>query len=106
MKQRRRRIRLVDTYDEQLLLWLQGKNVHLRSSRRGESFSCCPDFSCCQPSLAQPIAVRRAFVNKPNERDGMLMRFLGRLVESAVPSNRVFITDGKTRIVTHGRART
>lgn len=101
---RRRRIRLVDTSDEQLSLWLDGVSVHQRSHRRGESFRCCPDFSCCHPALLQPVDVRREFVQKPKNRAAMLVCFLGLMIESATkPSNRVYITDGETRILTHGR---
>jgi hypothetical protein len=105
MAARKRRIRLVDSYDEQLLLWLNGTSVHLRSSRRGESFQCCPDFSCCNPALQQPTAVRRTFVHNPAKRDGMLMTFLGRMIGAATKA-KVYVTDGKTRILTHARPRT
>ena len=99
-----KRVRLVDTSDEQLTLWLNGTSVHLRSKRHGESYQCCPDFSCCKPELLAPTSVRRAYVNKPAEREGMLIKFLGAMIGSAM--TEVYITDGKTRILTHAKPRT
>jgi len=70
--------------DEQLALWVSGESVH--NSARDE---CCPDFSCCQPSLLQPPEVRQAFADaSPDEREKWLMVFLG----SAVPG--VYVARG------------
>jgi hypothetical protein len=102
MTQPKRRIRIVDTLDEQLALWLRGKSVHVRSVRHGESPQCCPDFSCCVPELLQPGPVRIAFVSFPGDRDEMLVRFLGALLERQ-SHGTVYITDGTTRIMSHGR---
>jgi len=61
------------TPDEQLSEWVNGISIH--NSGRDE---CCPDFSCCEPSLLAPKAVRVAFKNADEKtRFGMLGFFLG-----------------------------
>lgn len=44
------------TPDEQLTLWCDGISKCPNSNNE-----CCPDFSCCNPRLAWPLAQRKAF---------------------------------------------
>ena len=100
------------THKEQLDLWVKGESVHGAGSAHmslvntgkewrcvdcgvtGTSKSiqskpcpksegeCCPDFSCCQPSMAVQISVREAFVAaSPKDREKFLMGFLGGVVQ-------------------------
>jgi len=55
---------------DQLAEWLAGRPFHAEQ--------CCPDFSCCQPSLLAPEDERRLFVERPELRDNLCMGFLGR----------------------------
>jgi len=65
------------TSDEQLALWVKGESVHNGDKEDPES-ECCPDFSCCQPDLLQPVEVRRAFqAASDSERFKFLSTFLG-----------------------------
>lgn len=94
-------VETVETTREQLERWLRGENVHARGHRRGETYTCCPDFSCCMPELAQPRDVRSSYARaEPKEQDAMLMTFLG-LMLNRVTSKRVLITNGERRIMTH-----
>lgn len=46
----------------QLTRWLHGESIHNGVDRQhGE---CCPDFSCCVPSLLEPVEKRFAYVTK------------------------------------------
>lgn len=74
------------TCDEQLKLWLSGKPVHNKD--RDE---CCPDLSCCQPELLACLEEREHFVAADsNERDRMLMMFLGRAM-AAMSDAKVYV---------------
>ena len=75
------------TPEEQLDLWIEGKSVHNK-----ERDECCPDFSCCEPSLLAPKEARIAF-KKANEetRMGMLGVFLSGAVSKAAEEARVYI---------------
>lgn len=76
--------------NEQLRLWVAGESVHSLVDE------CCPDFSCCYPSLQQPVEVRRAFVAAvPTERDQFLYAFLSALIALLAPNERVHIARGK-----------
>lgn len=78
MKSPRRNVPVVDTREEQVARWLAGESVHVRTQRRGEVFECCPDFSCCDPKLLQPLEVRSKFVNADESgRVALLAFFLG-----------------------------
>ena len=44
------------TWRQQLDSWVNGRSIH--NPTRNE---CCPDFSCCQPSLRWPRPKRRRF---------------------------------------------
>lgn len=78
------------TTDEQLAAWLNGNSVHAEQ--------CCPDFSCCEPSLLADEATRRAFVDHPESRDQMCMMFLGAAFASA--GKKVYIA-GDTPASSH-----
>lgn len=61
------------TSDEQLAGWLAGE-----PSCPNDAGECCPDFSCCQPSLLADETVRRRFKEATDEeRHAMLFGFLG-----------------------------
>lgn len=69
------------THDEQLKLWVEGTSVHgamyeddsLNIEPDGE---CCPDFSCCDPSLKWPREKREAFA-AANQADRERMMLSG-----------------------------
>lgn len=70
----------VETYEQQLDLWLIGEPHH-RGDRKDPRSECCPDFSCCTPELLAPLEVRRAFVLAgPREQMAFLATFLGALI--------------------------
>jgi hypothetical protein len=69
------------TPERQLELWVRGESVH-----NDERAECCPDFSCCEPQNAWPIAKRikfaEAFVNEDYETThNMLMSALVDMVD-------------------------
>lgn len=77
------------TPDEQLARWVAGESIHRGGKTDGE---CCPDFSCCQPSLLQPEEVRRAFAAADDrERGRFLLTFLGAMVADLGASERVYV---------------
>lgn len=92
------------TNDEQLAAWEEGMSVHRFAPDEDASHNlngaelggeCCPDFSCCQPKLLQPVAIRRAF--RAASEDGRL-RFLGAFVSAmmadAAPGTTVHVAGG------------
>ena len=79
--------------DEQTRRWVKGESLH--SDHRGLGPECCPDFSCCNPELLQPIEVRKAFVAADSRtQDKFLMVFLGGLIAKKRPDVKAYITDG------------
>jgi hypothetical protein len=82
---KRPKIRVVSSYDEQLTLWVAGESVHVTiPGRKRHTTDCCPDFSCCQPALLQPLEVRQAFVTaSESERHFFLLRFLRALCDAS-----------------------
>ena len=44
---------------KQLILWVFGKSVHNHTTDE-----CCPDFSCCEPSLKEPFHERLSYALK------------------------------------------
>jgi len=75
------------TSDKQLAEWLKGKPIH-----NDERDECCPDFSCCQPSLLVDQATREAFADADEElRMSMLGMFLGRAMALAGAEKEVYI---------------
>lgn len=62
----------------QLEKWAAGESIHNEVDNE-----CCPDFSCCNPSIAASIEIREDFLNAgEDERSEMLFRFLARMIES------------------------
>lgn len=62
--------------EEQLAAWVEGRPTCPNS--QGE---CCPDFSCCRPTLLAPEAVRRAFQTaSQDQRERLLLSFLDGVV--------------------------
>lgn len=75
-------VRMVDSHEEQVRLWVAGESTHARS-QSAEGYQCCPDFSCCRPSLRADEATRRAFeVGSEQTRNVLLASFLGALLKS------------------------
>jgi hypothetical protein len=91
---------MVETFEEQERLWVEGKSVHVRMSAKykamtGDEYQCCPDFSCCEPQLLAPVGVRKAYAAASRKgKDKFLGHFLGALVKKQAPDERVYITDG------------
>ena len=48
------------TSNEQLILWVRGQSIH--NGTDASNGECCPDFSCCIPSLAWDYPDRLAFL--------------------------------------------
>ncbi len=44
---------------KQLFLWVFGKSTHNHTTDE-----CCPDFSCCEPSLKEPFIKRLKYAVK------------------------------------------
>ena len=73
--------------DEQLTEWLRGNPIH--NTERGE---CCPDFSCCTPSLLVNQKTRQAFVDGNEElRKSMLGMFLGSAIAAMGSEKKVYL---------------
>jgi len=67
---------------KQLEYWEKGIPIHNK-----EKNECCPDFSCCEPTLLAPEHERKAFVKAFKKGDTatmhiMLIKFLGRAISS------------------------
>lgn len=60
--------------EEQLQKWLEGESVH------DDKGDCCPDFSCCEPTLLWPKEKREKFVKL--QHDGQDRQVIGMLLES------------------------
>lgn len=83
--------------EEQVARWVAGESLH--SDHRGIGPECCPDFSCCDPALLQPIEVRRAFkAAGARARAKLCTAFLGGLISSAAPDVRAYITSGDPEV--------
>lgn len=104
---------VVSSLKEQETLWLEGDPRHVIVAGRAKpsNFECCPDFSCCDPELLQPLAVRQKFVAaSPQSRASFLMIFLGKMIEKLEPRRdgrqvKAYLTNGKKRIVAKGKKR-
>lgn len=62
----------IDDYNDsrtafQLEEWVAGRSLHCDSLDQ-----CCPDFSCCEPSLLAEKDERERFLAAWNEKDGKL----------------------------------
>lgn len=78
---------------EQTRRWVEGESLH--SDHRSLGEECCPDFSCCNPELLQPVEVRRAFAAADQRtQNKFCMAFLGGLLAKQRPDLRAYITDG------------
>jgi hypothetical protein len=89
----RSHIRLVDTHEEQLRLWVAGVSTHVRTKGE-EGYECCPDFSCCEPDMLAPVEVRKAFqVSSPEKRQKFLMQFLSDIIATKT-DKKAYVTDG------------
>lgn len=90
------RVETCATYGEQMNEWLEGRSKHVLV---GDTYECCPDFSCCRPHLAQPIEVRRAFASADQRvRNKFLGAFLGALISGARADLRVHIVAGEPEV--------
>jgi hypothetical protein len=77
------------TPDEQLAKWAAGTSVCPNSRHE-----CCPDFSCCKPTLAWPLDKRAKFVAADQgTREKMMMGALGDLV--AETGKKAYVTRGE-----------
>lgn len=73
--------------DEQLAEWLKGNPIH-----NDEREECCPDFSCCTPSLLADQKTRQAFVDGNEElRMSMLGIFLGKAIAEMGFEKKVYL---------------
>jgi hypothetical protein len=89
---------VLTSYEEQVERWVVGRSHHaLVHKSVGEE--CCPDFSCCNPGLLQPVEVRKAFQAADRRgRERFLMAFLGGLLSKEAPDVRAYITDGSGEV--------
>lgn len=72
-------------YDTQLAEWVKGNPVHAEHG-------CCPDFSCCKPSLLAPVEVRQKFAAADDKtRTMFLIGFLGAAMAEAGLAKKVYI---------------
>lgn len=84
---------LVDTHGEQVVAWVTGRNVHVRTGRPAPNdYECCPDFSCCYPDLAQSKDVRSRFAYSDSlGRQRYYQIFLSAFVKRVAPKGRVHV---------------
>lgn len=83
--------------EEQLIQWMNGNPTHNKTPKiiiqidnKGnvinhdylEGGECCPDFSCCEPSLLWPLDQRILFMQRKDLRSNMLMMSLHSLAAS------------------------
>jgi hypothetical protein len=88
------------TNDEQLQLWVDGNPTHM--GERGDPQSqCCPDFSCCEPDMLQPVEVRKAFqAASEKERFRLFIEMEGEYLDGCVTNmNRRARKDGEMAVV-------
>jgi len=55
-------IEKVNCNEMQLKHWVNGKSTHCHFGYGKEDYECCPDFSCCHPSLLRPRAEREQYL--------------------------------------------
>ena len=76
--------------DDQLKEWVKGNSIH--NGATPSDGECCPDFSCCHPSMLAPEKARVAFQNADEEsRWDMLGMFLGGGVAEMKPEVKCHI---------------
>lgn len=84
-----KQVEMVATGQEQLQRWLEGRSCH---TPVGHDFECCPDFSCCYPSLMATQEERERFIRGDRKtRDAMCGSFLVRLMELNVSDGKVHV---------------
>lgn len=100
----------MNTYDEaqeyQLSEWVAGRPWHnpfdhddTRHDGDKMHGECCPDFSCCQPSMLAPKEAREAFAKAGDkERMGMLGMLLSGVVSDATKDTKIkaHVSTGET----------
>jgi len=78
------------TREEQLQMWLEGRSVC-----PNDFHECCPDFSCCEPTLQWPEEKRRKFAKADDgTRQKMLMGALSAAISKLKPGGQVRVTRG------------
>ena len=87
----------LEAREHQLREWVAGRPWHnpfnhddTRHDGDTSQGECCPDFSCCQPSLLAPQAAREAFAKADDEtRFKMLGMFLSGCVAEVTKDTEV-----------------
>ena len=75
--------------DKQLEEWVNGNPIHDK-----DLDCCCPDFSCCQPTLLAPKEVRHKFNNADEKtRNKMLIYFLSAALTLVNSNKKVYIAE-------------
>lgn len=68
------------TPDEQVIKWIAGESIH--NKERNE---CCPDFSCCEPTLLAALCERKEFKDALDTgNDYKKMEMLGIFLERLI----------------------
>lgn len=101
------------TPEEQLDEWVKGNSIHnndrtynvvddkgnVVSTEKMVGGECCPDFSCCEPSLGWPIELRLKFKNADDAtRSSMLGMSLTALVNKYAPDKAVHIAGEQNNV--------
>lgn len=82
------------SFAEQLRGWLEGVPTH-RAVPGDEDGECCPDFSCCAPSLLSTPEERTVFVlGNYDTRREMVSMFITRAVKHLRPDEEVLVYMG------------
>lgn len=90
-----------DEYKErhlkQIKDWVNGKSIH--NEIDGE---CCPDFSCCDPTIQTPLEIKKLFLDayiQNNEKvlNSLLYAFLFGIMSDA---EKPFVANGRDEIGT------
>ncbi len=75
------------TTQQQLDNWVAGTSLH-RIADGLKDGECCPDFSCCMPTLLAPLEVRQAFAAGGDAIRGKFLGvFLGAMLKHAMPDD-------------------
>ena len=85
-------VRTEVTPEKQLKAWVEG--VPLCPNSVG---NCCPDFSCCQPSLMWPLEKRRAFRDSTESQRARMLQ--GSLRDGAALAKRIEAAGGEPGLV-------
>lgn len=61
----------------QLARWVNGESTHCAFGYLKDDYECCPDFSCCHPSLLRPREEREQYLaSNQADRHRMLATYL------------------------------